>query len=160
MDVDPAADHPANLPTSVSDPATEPEGNGSSRAEENKFQKAIAAWRSMDLGNLKFGARADELTDIDLTSLIPNLDSAASDLVAHQRDALIQRKDLAQKTKDFRKVDDTVKLGEVKGLLKGLQSPRIGESKANVLQPTKLTLTLSRTSPKPFIPHFYKCTRP
>ena len=55
-----------------------------------------------------------------MTSLIPNLDSAASDLVAHQRDALIQRKDLAQKTKDFRKLDDTVKLGEVKGLLKCL----------------------------------------
>jgi homeobox protein cut-like len=63
---------------------------------------------------------ADETLDIDLTSLIPNLDSAASDLVAHQRDALVQRKDLAQKTKDFRKLDDTVKLGEVKGLLKCL----------------------------------------
>lgn len=60
--------------------------------------------------------------DIDLTALIPNLDTAASDLVAHQRDSLVQRKDLAQKTKDFRKLDDASKLNEVKGLLKGVFS--------------------------------------
>lgn len=55
-----------------------------------------------------------------MTALIPNLDAAASDLVAHQRDSLVQRKDLAQKTKDFRKLDDASKLNEVKGLLKGM----------------------------------------
>jgi homeobox protein cut-like len=55
-----------------------------------------------------------------LTSTIPKLDSAASEIVAHQRDALVQRKDLAQKTKDFRKLDDTSKLVEYKSLLKGL----------------------------------------
>jgi homeobox protein cut-like len=54
--------------------------------------------------------------------LIPNLDNAASDLVAHQRDALVQRKDLAQKTKDFRKLDDADKLSEVKALLKSYQT--------------------------------------
>jgi homeobox protein cut-like len=59
---------------------------------------------------------------IDLTSLIPNLDNAASDLVAHQRDALVQRKDLAQKTKDFRKLDDADKLVDVKALLKSYQT--------------------------------------
>ncbi|KAF1811740.1 hypothetical protein P152DRAFT_398839 [Eremomyces bilateralis CBS 781.70] len=73
--------------------------------EENKFQRAIAAWR-----------------DIDLTALVPKLDTTASDIVAHQRDALIQRKDLAQKTKDFRKLDDTGKLAEVKALLKAYQT--------------------------------------
>ena len=31
----------------------------------------------------------------------------------------MQRKDLAQKTKEFRKLDDTDKLAEIKGLLKG-----------------------------------------
>ena len=56
---------------------------------------------------------------IDLTNLVPKLDVTASDIVAHQRDALIQRKDLAQKTKDFRKLDDAGKLSEYKGLLKG-----------------------------------------
>jgi homeobox protein cut-like len=65
------------------------------------------------------GSHADPLPDIDLTNLIPTLDNAASELVTHQRDSLVQRKDLAQKTKDFRKLDDANKLNEVKGLLKG-----------------------------------------
>ncbi|KAI9759699.1 MAG: hypothetical protein M4579_002176 [Chaenotheca gracillima] len=73
--------------------------------DDNKFQKAISVWRN-----------------IDLTNLIPTLDGTASDIVSHQRDALVQRKDLAQKTKDFRKLDDSAKLGEVKGLLKAYQT--------------------------------------
>ncbi|KAF9734690.1 hypothetical protein PMIN03_004136 [Paraphaeosphaeria minitans] len=72
--------------------------------EENKFQKAIGAWRN-----------------IDLTTLVPQLDTVASDVVAHQRDTLTQRKDLAQKTKDFRKLDDASKLNDIKGLLKAYQ---------------------------------------
>jgi homeobox protein cut-like len=58
------------------------------------------------------------MTDIDLTTLIPQLDTVASDIVANQRDTLTQRKDLAQKTKDFRKLDDASKLSEFKALLK------------------------------------------
>ncbi|KAJ4360509.1 uncharacterized protein N0V89_001074 [Didymosphaeria variabile] len=73
-------------------------------AEENKFQKAIGAWRN-----------------IDLTTLVPQLDTVASDLVAHQRDTLTQRKDLAQKTKDFRKLDDASRLNDIKALLKSYQ---------------------------------------
>lgn len=57
--------------------------------------------------------------DIDLTAMVPNLDNTASEIVAYQRDSTVQRKDLAQKTKDFRKLDDAAKLTEVKGLLKG-----------------------------------------
>ena len=53
---------------------------------------------------------------------MPNLDTTASDLVAQQRDALVERKELAQKTKDFRKLDDTSKLTEVKSLLKAYQT--------------------------------------
>ncbi|KAF1950055.1 hypothetical protein CC80DRAFT_497069 [Byssothecium circinans] len=71
---------------------------------DNKFQKAIGAWRT-----------------IDLTTLVPQLDTVASDLVAHQRDTLTQRKDLAQKTKDFRKLDDASKLNDIKALLKSYQ---------------------------------------
>lgn len=71
----------------------------------NKFQRAIAAWRGIDLSNT-----------------IAKLDTTASDIVAQQRDALVQRKDLAQKTKDFRKLDDAGKLAEYKGLLKAYQS--------------------------------------
>ncbi|KAH7044487.1 CASP C terminal-domain-containing protein [Macrophomina phaseolina] len=53
---------------------------------------------------------------------MPALDSAAEELVEHQRDAVTQRKDLAQKTKDFRKLDDQSKLAEIKGLLKAYQN--------------------------------------
>lgn len=56
--------------------------------------------------------------DIDLTKLVPELDTTASDIVTHQRDSLLSRKDLAQKTKDFRKLEDDAKLGEFKSLLK------------------------------------------
>ncbi len=50
---------------------------------------------------------------------MPQLDGTASDIVDNQREALVQRKELAQKTKDFRKLDDASKLTEYKGLLKG-----------------------------------------
>ena len=56
--------------------------------------------------------------DIDLGNLVHGLDSTAADIVANQRDSLVQRKDLAQKTKEFRKLDDEAKLQEYKGLLK------------------------------------------
>ncbi|KAK1969767.1 hypothetical protein LY78DRAFT_571371 [Colletotrichum sublineola] len=70
----------------------------------NKFQHAISAWRT-----------------IDYTNLISNLDNTASEIVTYQRDSTVQRKELAQKTKDFRKLDDSTKLVEIKGLLKAYQ---------------------------------------
>lgn len=73
--------------------------------EDNKFQSAISAWRN-----------------IDLTKLVPELDNTASDIVSHQRESLVSRKDLAQKTKDFRKLDDASKLAEFKSLLKAYQT--------------------------------------
>lgn len=60
--------------------------------------------------------------DIDFAKLIPSLDSTASDISANQRDALVERKELAQKTKDFRKLEDAAKITEIKGLLKGIIS--------------------------------------
>lgn len=84
-------------------PVDEHEASGTDG--DNKFQKAISAWRK-----------------IDLTSMIPSLDSTASEIVDYQRDSTVQRKDLAQKTKDFRKLDDSAKLGEIKGLLKAYQT--------------------------------------
>ncbi|PSR97117.1 CASP protein [Coniella lustricola] len=71
----------------------------------NKFQAAISAWRT-----------------IDMTTLVSSLDNTASEVVTYQRDSTVQRKDLAQKTKDFRKLDDATKLTEVKGLLKAYQT--------------------------------------
>ncbi|KAK6585363.1 hypothetical protein PZA11_002090 [Diplocarpon coronariae] len=78
---------------------------GPGQGGDNNFQKAISAWRN-----------------INLTSLIPSLDNTASEIVQYQRDSTVQRKDLAQKTKDFRKLDDSAKLGEMKGLLKAYQT--------------------------------------
>jgi hypothetical protein len=87
-------------------------------------------------------------TDIDLTTLVPQLDTVASDLVAHQRDTLTQRKDLAQKTKDFRKLDDASKLNDIKGLLKcTLTLLRPGVGFADHPQHTKASSTSYRTSP-------------
>ncbi|KEQ79197.1 hypothetical protein M438DRAFT_284265 [Aureobasidium pullulans EXF-150] len=88
--------------------AVEPQVAGGATNDQdkgNKFQQAIASWRN-----------------VDLSSLISTLDTAASDLVTHQRDTLVQRKELAQKTKDFRKLEDAAKLGEIKALLKSYQS--------------------------------------
>ncbi|EXJ66242.1 homeobox protein cut-like protein [Cladophialophora psammophila CBS 110553] len=96
----------------VNDPRAEEDGprpedivQRSPGEAENKFQKAIAAWRN-----------------IDLSSLMSQLDSTASEIVAQQRDALLERKELAQKTKDFRKLEDTAKLTEYKSLLKAYQT--------------------------------------
>lgn len=59
---------------------------------------------------------------IDLTSLLPTLDLTAAEIVTNQRDALVERKELAQKTKDFRKLDDAGKISEHKALLKAYQT--------------------------------------
>ncbi|KAI9888739.1 MAG: hypothetical protein M1814_006471 [Vezdaea aestivalis] len=80
-------------------------GGAVAQTGNNKFQGAVSAWKS-----------------IDLTHLMPSLDSTASEIVDHQRDSLVQRKELAQKTKDFRKLDDDSKLNEFKALLKAYQS--------------------------------------
>ncbi|KAK7699006.1 hypothetical protein SLS64_012061 [Diaporthe eres] len=84
-----------------------PLGPGAASALDttNKFQAAISAWRN-----------------IDMTTLVSGLDNTASEIVTYQRDSTVQRKDLAQKTKDFRKLDDATKLSEIKGLLKAYQT--------------------------------------
>ncbi|KAK0392110.1 hypothetical protein NLU13_1608 [Sarocladium strictum] len=90
----------APAPTASNATSTAPTFEGA-----NKFQHAISAWRNLDL-----------------TALTANLDNTASEIVAYQRDSTVQRKDLAQKTKDFRKYDDATKLTEIKGLLKAYQT--------------------------------------
>ena len=57
-----------------------------------------------------------------MANTIAKLDTTAADLVEQQRDALVQRKDLAQKTKAYKKLDDESKLSEYKTLLKSYQS--------------------------------------
>jgi len=58
--------------------------------------------------------------DIDLTALQKNLDATATEIVSSQKDGLIQRKELAQKTKEYRKLDEEARKEEWKGLLKCL----------------------------------------
>ncbi|KAF1819786.1 uncharacterized protein K489DRAFT_325111 [Dissoconium aciculare CBS 342.82] len=72
---------------------------------DNKFQSAVTAWRSLNL-----------------SKLVRDLDHTAEEMVDQQKESLVQRKDLAQKTKDFRKLDDANKLGQIKDLLKAYQS--------------------------------------
>lgn len=125
MDVAAIAREPSRSPAPqdravVSDPI--PDATNKIDHVDNKFQKAISAWRSLSPALNDGGPVLMLSADIDFTTLIPSLDTTASDLVTQQRDALVERKDLAQKTKDFRRLDDSVKLGEVKGLLKAYQS--------------------------------------
>ncbi|KAK7714990.1 hypothetical protein SLS63_011507 [Diaporthe eres] len=68
------------------------------------------------------GAKLRKADYIDMTTLVSGLDNTASEIVTYQRDSTVQRKDLAQKTKDFRKLDDATKLSEIKGLLKAYQT--------------------------------------
>jgi hypothetical protein len=84
---------------------------------------SISSKRQFRLGGVRQPAPsiliANSHQGVDLSSLVPQLDTTASDIVAHQRDSLVQRKEVAQKTKDFRKLDDAAKLAEIKVLLKG-----------------------------------------
>ncbi|KAK4467095.1 protein CASP, partial [Cladorrhinum samala] len=96
-----ADDASPEAPVAAAGTAATPSANES----VNKFQNAISQWRSLDF-----------------TTLVSNLDNTASEIVTYQRDSTVQRKDLAQKTKDFRKLDDASKLSEIKGLLKAYQT--------------------------------------
>lgn len=71
----------------------------------NMFAGALQAW-----------------TEIDLASLQKKLDQQGIELKLEQKLSLASRKDLAQKTKEFRKLDDEQKLAEVKLLLKLYQN--------------------------------------
>lgn len=61
-------------------------------------------------------------TEIDLSSLQRKLDDQGIEVKSQQKESLASRKELASKTKEFRKLDDENKLSEVKGLLKLYQN--------------------------------------
>jgi homeobox protein cut-like len=87
---------------------TEPgpmEDTAALKGEDHQFQKAISTWKSIGFG-----------------SLVPQLDKTATDIVDSQKEAVVQRKELAQKTKDFRKLEDANKLSEIKTLLRAYQN--------------------------------------
>lgn len=61
-------------------------------------------------------------TQIDLSSLQRKLDEQGIELKNQQKQSLASRKELASKTKEFRKLEDDVKLAELKPLLKLYQN--------------------------------------
>jgi homeobox protein cut-like len=69
---------------------------------ESDFQKALSKWR-----------------DVDLTTLQSQLDKQGMEIIASQKDFLVERKELSTKTKFFRKLPDDEKLAQVMSLLKG-----------------------------------------
>ncbi|KAF5393386.1 hypothetical protein D9757_000739 [Collybiopsis confluens] len=73
-------------------------------ADQN-FSGALATWR-----------------DINLSELQKSLDAQGIQLVNSQKESLVGRKALADKTKDFKKLPDEEKLNAVKGLLKAYQT--------------------------------------
>lgn len=71
----------------------------------NLFQSALQTW-----------------TEIDLSSLQRKLDEQGIILKDEQKDSLLSRKNLASKTKDFKKLPDDSKLQDIKSLLKLYQN--------------------------------------
>lgn len=69
------------------------------------FEQAIKAWSEIGLSNLQRG-----------------MDDTGVEILENQKASVLTRKELATRTKAFRKVDDETKLGEIKGLLKLYQT--------------------------------------
>lgn len=92
-------------PSALAATSTTPKAATLLASDDNQFQRAISAWRNVGLG-----------------ALMPELDATATSLVQNQKDALAQRKELASKTKEFRKLEDPEKLTEIKSLLKVYQN--------------------------------------
>ncbi|KAK0485802.1 CASP C terminal-domain-containing protein [Armillaria novae-zelandiae] len=72
---------------------------------EHNFSGALATWR-----------------DINLSELQKSLDARGIELVDNQKESVVGRKALADKTKDFKKIPDEGKLAAFKGLLKAYQT--------------------------------------
>lgn len=74
-------------------------------SQTTPFQQAIKTW-----------------SEIGLTSLQRSLDDQGVDILENQKASLISRKELASRTKTFKKLPDDEKLTEIKSLLKLYQS--------------------------------------
>ncbi|KAF7782308.1 hypothetical protein Agabi119p4_1684 [Agaricus bisporus var. burnettii] len=74
-------------------------------SHESNFSGALATWR-----------------EINLAELQRTLDAQGIEVVDNQKESVIGRKALADKTKEFKKIPDTEKLNAFKGLLKAYQA--------------------------------------
>ncbi|KDR75195.1 hypothetical protein GALMADRAFT_249156 [Galerina marginata CBS 339.88] len=72
---------------------------------ETNFSAALATWR-----------------DVNLTDLQKTLDKQGVELVDNQKESVVGRKALAEKTKEFKKIPEDEKLNAFKGLLKAYQT--------------------------------------
>ncbi|PPQ99440.1 hypothetical protein CVT24_005247 [Panaeolus cyanescens] len=72
---------------------------------ETNFSAALATWK-----------------DINLSELQKTLDKQGVELVDNQKESVVGRKALAEKTKDFKKIPDEEKINSFKGLLKAYQT--------------------------------------
>ncbi|KAH9058837.1 CASP C terminal-domain-containing protein [Lactarius vividus] len=72
---------------------------------EHNFSGALATWK-----------------DINLTELQKTLDSQGLEIVENQKESVVGRKALADRTKDFKKIPDEEKANAFKGLLKSYQT--------------------------------------
>ncbi|KAF9482164.1 hypothetical protein BDN70DRAFT_919353 [Pholiota conissans] len=72
---------------------------------ETNFSAALATWK-----------------DINLTELQKTLDKQGVELVDNQKESVVGRKALAEKTKEFKRIPDGEKLDAFKGLLKAYQT--------------------------------------
>ncbi|KAG0701321.1 CASP C terminal-domain-containing protein [Suillus ampliporus] len=70
---------------------------------EHNFSGALATWK-----------------DIKLQELQKTLDAQGIEIVDNQKESVLGRKQLADRTKEFKKIPDDEKLNSFKGLLKGL----------------------------------------
>ncbi|RDB24925.1 Protein CASP [Hypsizygus marmoreus] len=72
--------------------------------------------------NLNFSRALETWRDINLTDLQKTLDAQGIELVDNQKESVLGRKGLADKTKEFKKIPDTEKPAAIKGLLKAYQT--------------------------------------
>ncbi|KAJ7594300.1 CASP C terminal-domain-containing protein [Mycena floridula] len=72
---------------------------------DHNFSGALATWRSINLSELQ-----------------KSLDAQGIELVDNQKESLLGRKALADKTKEFKRISDDEKLSAFKGLLKAYQT--------------------------------------
>ncbi|KZO93071.1 hypothetical protein CALVIDRAFT_519337 [Calocera viscosa TUFC12733] len=74
-------------------------------ASDQNFSQALATWK-----------------EINLTELQKTLDSQGLEIVENQKESVVGRKSLADKTKEFRRIPDEEKMNEFKTLLKAYQT--------------------------------------
>ncbi|KAI0001319.1 CASP C terminal-domain-containing protein [Russula compacta] len=76
----------------------------------------------MSLSEQNFSSALETWKNIDLSELQKTLDAQGIEVVENQKESVVGRKALADKTKDFKKIPDEEKANAFKGLLKSYQT--------------------------------------